>query len=282
MEDYKDIFAPLHEKHLEILLYIRDFCSELNIKWCLAYGSALGAMRHGGPVPWDDDTDIYMMVQDYERFRSEFLKRGDRERFYLQENINAGGMIEFAKLRLNNSCFIQPGMQSLDMHHGIYADIFILHPAPQNRLSLLAGRLAGYYVELKRMANQNYSGKKAAAPLMAILRAFPKGFGLKSALKFMYRHDGESRDTLVSWGIPFRIYPKNMLFPAAELGYSGEVLPVPAKTGEYLRYIYGDWRCPPDIETALASVHAAQWSTDRDFRLYAPNIHNFSDEIHIP
>lgn len=70
---------------LNIAEYIDTFCDKYGIDYCLMGGSALGAVRHKGFIPWDDDLDIFMRPKEYEKFRKEFLKNGDKSRFYLQE-----------------------------------------------------------------------------------------------------------------------------------------------------------------------------------------------------
>ena len=68
-------------------------------------GSALGAKRHGGFIPWDDDLDVFMTPDEYEQFRDAFNKDGDKEKYYLQELGASEGKVITAKVRLNNSYF---------------------------------------------------------------------------------------------------------------------------------------------------------------------------------
>lgn len=75
----------LQEKLLEIMVDIDLFCNRYDIDYCLMAGSALGAERHKGFIPWDDDIDIYMTEKDFNKFRCKFEKYGDKEKYYLQE-----------------------------------------------------------------------------------------------------------------------------------------------------------------------------------------------------
>ena len=70
---------------LEVLEVIRTLCLSEGIKWYAFYGTLLGAIRHKGFIPWDDDIDIYMTETDYSRFRRAFSKKGDHIHYYLQE-----------------------------------------------------------------------------------------------------------------------------------------------------------------------------------------------------
>lgn len=272
----------LHNMHLEMLVWFRDFCRDNGICWCLAFGSALGAVRHGGPIPWDDDVDVILTAADWEKFRSRFRESGNHQDYYLQERVCIGGMVEYAKLRRNGTAFLEPGCRDLHMHHGIFMDIFILHNAPQGKLSMAVSRLAGIYTELKIMSNQGYDRKKSALPLMAFLRLFSPTFGLRTAFRLLYRYDSRPSDRLVSWGIPFLVYPRDMIFPLRRILYDGEPLYVPGRAEAYLRLVYGDWQILPDSEQIHWHRHTSQWSTTRDFREILPDAGDFSDEICIP
>ena len=107
----------LQEKLLEIMVDIDLFCREYSIDYCLMAGSALGAERHKGFIPWDDDIDIYMTEQGYANFRTAFAKYGDKEKYYLQEwgKTEVGGktLITMAKIRLNHSQINEATYQEL-------------------------------------------------------------------------------------------------------------------------------------------------------------------------
>ena len=84
MTHQKEQIKDLHAKLLEALCDIDAFCREHDISYTLAYGSVLGAMRHQGFIPWDDDLDIQMTRENYEKFLS-LYKNNDK--YYLQKEI---------------------------------------------------------------------------------------------------------------------------------------------------------------------------------------------------
>lgn len=110
--------------------YIDKLCRDNGIIYYIMGGTALGAVRHKGFIPWDDDLDIFMTPDQYEKFKSAFEADNNKE-FILQEWRTVTEFLEYAKVRMNGTTFIEPNFKHCkNMHHGIYVDIMILHKAP--------------------------------------------------------------------------------------------------------------------------------------------------------
>ena len=128
-----DELRILKQKEMVILERFHTFCLENNIKYSLAYGTLLGAVRHKGFIPWDDDIDVMMTRDNYEKFCSCF--KNDNY-FFLQTNkTDPGYYYPFAKLRLNNTIFKEEVLSLNKIHHGVYIDIFVLDDVPINKRS---------------------------------------------------------------------------------------------------------------------------------------------------
>ena len=107
-----------------MLSSIGDFCSSRNIPYFLVAGSALGAVRHGDMIPWDDDIDIGMLRLDYERFKYE-LRINPLPNFFLQDRETEPKFPPpFIKIRKNNTLLEESAMKELGLHQGIFIDIF--------------------------------------------------------------------------------------------------------------------------------------------------------------
>lgn len=123
---------------LNIAYDIDKFCQKHNITYRLMGGSALGAKRHGGFIPWDDDLDVFMTPDEYEQFRDAFNKDGDKEKYYLQELGASEGKVITAKVRLNNSYFEEDIIKDWHVHQGVCGYFYLAYMSKQQDSALLA------------------------------------------------------------------------------------------------------------------------------------------------
>ena len=123
MENKNDI-KSLQLICLEILKEIDRVCKKHNILYWLDSGSMLGAVRHNGFIPWDDDLDIAMFRDDYNRFL-EIASKELKENYFLQTHqTDSEYPLFFAKVRRNNTFIDEKRYRRLNIHKGIYVDIF--------------------------------------------------------------------------------------------------------------------------------------------------------------
>lgn len=268
---------------LGIMVYIDEICQEHGIEYCLMGGSAIGAKRHSGFIPWDDDLDIFMTPDNYEKFRQVFNALGDKGRFYLQEYGLVDGMVTLSKLRLNGTTYIEEIVKDWDMHHGVYVDIFILHSCPNNRLLQLYQCLWAKYIILLGLSHRGYAGKGGLAGLLLkIFKIFPKKFLLRQALKEQYRYRHRRTNyycnflgkAVFTQGIYERKWFEEYLY----VPFEQVELKVPVGLHEFLTKRFGNYMRVPSPEQIKAGQHVWKWDVKRDFRELMPHIHSFSDE----
>lgn len=125
--EYKEIndvkLQKLHEVELEILNKIDEICKKYNLSFQLSGGTLLGAIRHKGFIPWDDDIDLTMVREDYDKFIQVAPKElGDE--YFLQCYDTDDCYFPFIKIRKNNTVFNEDLIAHLDCHKGIFVDIF--------------------------------------------------------------------------------------------------------------------------------------------------------------
>jgi lipopolysaccharide cholinephosphotransferase len=257
-------FLEIQDKILEIMVYVDQFCEDRGIQYCLMGGSALGSKRHGGFIPWDDDLDIFMTPDNYEKFRSAFNCEGDKDRFYLQEWGLTDGMITIAKVRMNGTSFIEESLKNWDIHHGIYIDIFILHTCPNNRLSQLHQCFWAKYVITKGLAlreQDRHSGIRGS--VIKIARLFPERFLVKHALKQVYKYRNRITDYYCNFlgKAVFKkgIYKREWFDNPVYAPFETVQLKVPEKLHDFLVERFGDYMKPPSPDRIKYEQHAESW-----------------------
>lgn len=136
MEQYNfknDIILHKTQKcELEIMKDLHIFLTENNLKYSLCYGTALGAVRHKGFIPWDDDIDIVMPREDYDKF-IELWKDTDKY-ILVNKDTNTDFTQNFTKIKNRNTIFLQKEDVGRNYHKGIFVDVFPADRIPNGYL----------------------------------------------------------------------------------------------------------------------------------------------------
>lgn len=143
----KEILERLHAELLDILAEIQRVCERLDIPFFIQGGTAIGAFFYGDIIPWDDDIDIGMTRENYERFLRE--APGElRDGYHLQHfTTEPATPFYFAKIRKDGTSFIAYDEEGLPIHHGIYVDLFPYDNIPDSPGAERRHRaLAGFWI----------------------------------------------------------------------------------------------------------------------------------------
>ncbi len=255
---------------LNIAEYIDSFCESNNIDYCLMGGSALGAVRHQGFIPWDDDLDIFMTPENYKKFREKFHEFGDKQSYYLQEWGSKTGTPSFAKLRLNNSHYVELDLESLRIHKGIFVDIFILHVCPDNKIGHFWQYFWSRYLVIKSLANRNYTRRGLVANfILRPIKWLPKRAFVKYALKQIYKSSVKTSEYLCHY--LGRAGYKKGLYKSAHFNSTKRVpfelisLRVPIGVEDYLHSRWGDYMELPSDEEIRYYQHSSDWDIENSF-----------------
>lgn len=120
---------------LEMLEEVDRICKKCGIRYNIIAGTLLGAVRHGGFIPWDDDADVAMLRPEYEKFRKACKTELDTNRFYFQDHRNTKGYRwGYGKLRRKNTLFLRENQEHMPYKQGVFIDIFPLDGVPDNYL----------------------------------------------------------------------------------------------------------------------------------------------------
>lgn len=262
-------------KILETMTYVDALCRQHGIDYYIMGGTAIGAVRHGGFIPWDDDLDIFMTPANYEKFKSVFTCEKD-ERFALQEWRLGSSLMEYAKVRMNGTAFIEANFKDrADMHHGVYVDIMILHRCPKNRLAKSLLFLCSRFVMAQGLSERNWKPKtRGQAIALKIVRMLPKHFMSAFCFRQIYKYDNQQLEDyeycyfLTKSGFERSIYPKVIFDKPVEVPFENTRLLGPTDIHGYLKIRFGDYmKLPPENERE-AAAHAEIVDLEKDYKQF--------------
>lgn len=127
----KQSLRQLQLIQLEMLVEVDRICRKCGIRYNIIAGTLLGAVRHGGYIPWDDDADVALLRPEYEKFHEACLTELDTERFYFQDHRNTPGYRwGYGKLRRKETLFLRKHQEHMPYEQGVFIDIFPLDGVP--------------------------------------------------------------------------------------------------------------------------------------------------------
>lgn len=233
---------------LEILRFLDQTCRQHNLTYWLEGGTLLGAMRHGGFIPWDDDVDVCMPREDAKKLKK-ILGDNPNSNFILQSNDNDPHYNNCAwyTLRDLKSEYIQDSdLHNRMKYRGLQVDIFIMESGIPKYLK----RLARYFNLI--FVFGPYAGNKK----LKFLRPFVD-MNFKTLEKFIspLLRLFKTKESALTYGLgnPFTQYfPSESIYPTKRICFEGETFNSPANPEKYLEIEYGDWNqlpSPVDIQT---------------------------------
>lgn len=268
----------VQDKILEIAVYVDDFCREHEITYYLMSGSALGAVRHKGFIPWDDDMDIFMTYDNYIKFLSACEKYLDTERFYLQRENTDEWPLLFSKIRMNNTTFIEKDTENRKMHKGFFIDVMCLNNTTKNYvvryLQYISARLLAANTLARRGYITNSKIKKNAMALSRVLVSRPVFNGLLGVVRGLNKYEtsyvghffGRAKFRNTSFKKSYLGVPQYIKFSTIDL-------PVMEHVDKYLKVRFGsDYMEIPDQKTRdKYPIHATFVDTKTDYSYYDKN-----------
>lgn len=252
MDDNK--LKKLQAIELDILVIFDKFCREHDICYSLFAGTALGAVRHKGFIPWDDDVDVFMDLKNYDRFIS-LWRDNPVDGYYLQSSDDENSHINHTKIRKDGTILASQNEMNSTEHHGIWIDIFPFYKVPTDEHKRKQFNRNAY---IRILFTRNHIPEKASTLIKAaafISRITPK------SLKGMIRNGSEKRlrvfDSLTSdyeyedisaaiWMNKY--YPSTMFDEYTDISFNSRNFQIVSDYKKMLELKYGDYMQLPPLE----------------------------------
>ncbi|MGN1050784.1 MAG: phosphorylcholine transferase LicD [Acutalibacteraceae bacterium] len=235
---------------LSMLMYLEEFCQKHNITYFLAGGTLLGAVREKGFIPWDDDVDVMMDRENYDKF-IKCAKKDLSKDYYLQcpEN-DENWHFNYTKLRKNGTVYkTEFSAQFKNLHQGIFLDIFVQDKTSENlRKCKIHQMKITFWKGILRYKWRKQNGVKIdmskTNKLIPIISPFlPFSLVKKMSKKVMITYKDKDTGVLLdSSGMHLSngSYEENILKEAIYVPFENLSLPIPKKYHQYLTYLYGE------------------------------------------
>lgn len=249
----------LQQVEFEILCSVDDFCQKNNIHYALFCGTLLGAVRHGGFIPWDDDIDIVMTRPEYTNFCAAWDKSPVPGYYFEHFETDDNCTTSHGKVRKNGTVLLTPSENPSHGHHGIWIDIFPLDKLSNDPvLNKKTLQQANKIIALTR-ANDviptDGFAKKAARTLIRIIpKSIRKNELLKAVKWFQKNHENVQsnyvwKSMAASWHIKKWTFPQGMPDEYGEVTFNGRTFPAFKNYKGMLELLYGDYmKLPPESE----------------------------------
>ncbi|MEK4649029.1 LicD family protein [Exiguobacterium sp. FSL W8-0210] len=243
-----------------MLAHLTYFLDDNDISYHIIAGTLLGAVRHKGFIPWDDDIDIAIKRKDYDRLLKTFK---NCDLFFLQSwhsDENYGQ--PFCKLRLNNSIYQEYSAKKTDIHHGIYIDIFPLDEVSQNKFVYMLQKYLGSCLQKIISIKSKYiyeesKFKKAIKLLIFYITFLVKKKCLIQSFEFInkYLSRYNSSNRLVctggSYGFNKEIVYKEWFNSFKLIPFENIMVKAPCNYTDYLKNLYGDYNKLPSVNNRV-------------------------------
>ena len=232
---------------LEMLLAVDKICRKHNILYWIDFGTFLGAVRHKGFIPWDDDVDICVMEKDYNYLRNILIKELPQQFVFQDTSTDQYAFFTYGRVRDKRSYCYYPYFIKLK-EQGLWIDIFRYEdiPSPQlkNCVDFFYRRA---YHEIHHYGDVAYQSivEIIAKRIVAYL-LYPLAWCAKQVVRYLGEHS--SKGLMGRWAITNTVYHKENIFPLTEIEFEGHLLYAPGNWHQHLTDIYGDYMQVPPLE----------------------------------
>ena len=250
-----ELLRELQLKQLDMLVFFKEFCEKNNLRFYLIGGCLIGALRNGGFVPWDDDVDVLMPREDYEKLHKLWREQKTDGRFRLlktDDEMFTGNI--FMTVTDTNYTMVKANQVDVDIPHGLVMDVFPLDVCPDSRFARKMQYVWTmlYSLFLAQIVPENHGGLIGFGSRVLLgvfrgkkLRNLIWRFCEKKMIK--YKLDENKCVTELCSG-PYWMkmeYPKHIYDGVAYVNFEGYDMPCMSGYDEYLTMVFGDYMSLP-------------------------------------
>lgn len=272
-----DLYVMTNEERLKLQAHLRKMyieiervCERHGLQMMVAYGSVLGAIRHNGFIPWDDDMDLLMPRDDYDRLINDYADELPGNYKIYAPNSKNGPICRFAKVVDTSTRFLEPNADDSEQN-GIFIDIFALENTPVSLPKVRCRRLITCGLEVIASCVQDYNHENDFYKnMICSTRAGRQTYRIRKFIGKLFSFFNETRwfniyDKFVHYkkdtgyyAVPtgesgkwqyFKPYPKDLYIPAKRMKFDDIDVFVPNQSEKHCEIEYGDWKqIPPENE----------------------------------
>lgn len=256
----------------EMFRVFTDICRQLDLQYYLWGGTLLGAVRHKGFIPWDDDIDVGMPRKDYDKFLKEAPALLPEHLFLQTYQTDPEYPHVFAKIRNSNTTFLEKAIRKRNMNHGIFIDIFPLDGYSNKEAKCLKNKLQKVLIDCRISYAFDYS--KLGLPIR-ILRLISKLFypSIKKAQVAKEKlHRAVNSSTYIAnysgTGGERDIVPAEWYAEGVEVTFEGMLAIAPCEYHKVLTKQYGNYMELPPVEKRVTHHYTDIIDTEKSYRYY--------------
>ena len=248
---------------LEMMIEVDRICRKHNINYSLDGGTLLGAVRHNGFIPWDDDADIMMSREEYNKFYEVCKTELNQEKYFLQEfRTDLEYRWGYSKMRKNGTVFLRKGQEHIKCHTGVCIDIFIFDKVPNNYISRRVHWISCFII---RKGLYSIVGKKSVTNLVEkilynALAVLPREFWVCWLFILINKEKNKNRELISHLTYPNRKrirygLSSNYYNEYAEKEFEGHQFKVIKEYDKYLKELFDDYmKLPPEDKRKVHPV----------------------------
>ena len=244
----------LHAVLLELLVEFDRICRKYDIPYSIDGGTLLGAVRHGGFIPWDDDADVIMNRSAYDKFVNIIDDEVDTDKYYFQDIRRTKGFRwGYGKFRKTGTKFVRLGQEYMPYEQGVFIDVFVCDNVPDN---YVLRSICNFHSFLYRKAFYSTVGVHTSSGstkmVYYMLNSIPEEKLKTSYFKYIKRRNRKETHWVKCLTFPAINktygYKRSWYADTVDMRFEGKILRGCRKYDEYLTFMYGDYMKLPPVD----------------------------------